>query len=174
MDFGDILDEWDKIKREHKESSPLAGSAKPVAAGPERKGPGKSTAHGALETWLSANGVSDKDSEGGCELQGAERGREAKRLAGLRPQASLDLHGMTGDEAELAIAEFIRSASRQGLEKVLVIHGKGLHSAGSPVLKKAARRTLESLPLAGRFGEADKIDGGSGALWVLIRSAGSR
>jgi DNA-nicking Smr family endonuclease len=153
MDFGEVLDEWEKINREHKDSS-----QKPAAR--------------ALEDWLSANGVRDKDDEAGSALDSAERGRESRRLASLKPQAVLDLHGMTGEEAESAISDFVYSSSRGGLEKVLVIHGKGLHSAGAPVLKKAARRAIEAHPLAGRFGEADRADGGSGALWVVIRKSG--
>jgi DNA-nicking Smr family endonuclease len=155
------LDEWDKIKREHKESSrpPVAESASASA----------SAARHSLESWLAANGVDDKDAETG---DSPEPGLESRRFAKLKPQAALDLHGLTGEEAESAIAAFIDESSRQGLEKVLVIHGKGLHSAGLPVLKKAARRALEAHRLAGRFGEADKADGGSGALWVLIRRRG--
>jgi DNA-nicking Smr family endonuclease len=126
----------------------------------------------ALEDWLSTNGVHDKDDEAGAALDSAERGRESRRLASLKPQAVLDLHGMTGEEAESAIADFVYSSSRSGLEKVLVIHGKGLHSTGAPVLKKAARRAIEAHPLAGRFGEAERADGGSGALWVVIRRRG--
>jgi DNA-nicking Smr family endonuclease len=167
VDFGDILDEWERIKREHKDSSPSPETRKAAA----REAPAAPKAGGALEAWLAKNGIKDKDAEAGEGRNGAERGLESRRLAALRPQAVLDLHGMTGEEAEAAIADFVSSSSRRGLEKVLVIHGKGLHSSGAPVLKKAARRALESLPLAGRFGEADKIDGGSGALWVLIRSA---
>jgi DNA-nicking Smr family endonuclease len=153
MDFGQVLEEWEKIKREHDDSSP-----KPATR--------------VLEDWLATNGIRDKDDEAGAALDSAERGRESRRLSSIRPQAVLDLHGMTGAEAESAIADFVDSSSRTGLEKVLVIHGKGLHSAGAPVLKKAARRAIEAHPLAGRFGEADKADGGSGALGVLIRHRG--
>ena len=163
MNFGDILEEWEKIKREREETSTPPSDPK------QKPGP---SASAALDAWLAANGVSDKDdAEGRRE---ADRGLESRRLAELRPQAVLDLHGMTSDEAEAAIAEFVDSSSRRGLEKVLVIHGKGLHSSGMPVLKKVARRAIEAQPLAGRFGEADKADGGSGALWVLIRRRGRR
>ena len=134
MDFGDILNEWDKIKRER-----------------------------------DAGGGEDKDSRL-PPLDAADRGDESRRVAALRPQAVLDLHGMTADEAEAAIARFLESSARGGLEKVLVIHGKGLHSEGwLSVLKKTARKALEAHRLAGRFGEAAKADGGSGALWVMIR-----
>jgi len=168
MDFGRILDDWEKMQHEREDSSP------PLA----RKGAGADTssadaaARGALEAWLAEHDVGDKDAESGEAAGDAESSREARRLATLKPEAALDLHGMTGEEAESAIADFLDSSSRIGLEKVLVIHGKGLHSTGLPVLKKTARRALEAHPLAGKFGEADKIDGGSGALWVLIRKRG--
>jgi DNA-nicking Smr family endonuclease len=150
MDFGEILDEWERIKR-----------ARTEIQQPARKKP-----LSVLEAWLDANGVGDKDAE---ELEGEDRAEETRRRSAMKPQATLDLHGMKAEEAESAISVFIESSSRAGLEKVLVIHGKGLHSEGAPVLKKAARRALEAHPLAGRFGEANKADGGSGALWVLIR-----
>ena len=157
MDFGDILDEWDKIKKD-REASPSPAKAKERGS--------------ALEAWLDAEGVEDKDA---ARLPDAsERREEARRLAALKPQASLDLHGMSAEEAESAIARFIESSSRNGLEKVLVIHGKGLHSEGGRgVLKQAARRAVEAHRLAGRFGEAARAEGGSGALWVMIRSGRS-
>jgi DNA-nicking Smr family endonuclease len=158
MDFGEILDEWERTERERDDSSrtPQAKSA--------LDGSGSSR---ALEAWLAEKGVRDKDAE--AEGRRADRGLEARRLAELKPQALLDLHGMKAEEAKASIASFVEASSRQGLEKVLLIHGKGLHSAGEPMLKKVARQVLEALPLAGRFGPADKADGGSGALWVLIR-----
>jgi Uncharacterized protein conserved in bacteria len=175
MDFGEILDEWEKIKRE-RETSRREGEASRSPHAPRgeavRSQDASTKSPSALEAWLSAN----EDQRGALEgreeeLEGSpqERADEAHRLSSLRPQAALDLHGMTAERAQAAVWAFIEQSARSGLEKVLVIHGKGLHSEGSPVLKKAARRALEAQPLAGRFGEADKRDGGSGALWVLIR-----
>ena len=160
MDFGDILDEWDKMK-----DSKAPGG--PGAAGMPASAP-KGGEASALEAWLAEKGVEDKDADEEEERPG--HSRELRRLASLKPQAVLDLHGMTEAEAESAISAFINSSAREGLEKVLVIHGKGLHSEGGrPVLKKAARRVLEAHPLAGRLGEAGRGEGCSGALWVAIR-----
>jgi DNA-nicking Smr family endonuclease len=191
MDFGDILDEWDKIKREREEerkessglpapSAPAPSAPAPSAPAPGKPAPGKpgpakpgraSPAKAALESWLDAKGVEDKDAESDQSRRAgaAERAQEGRRLGALKSQAVLDLHGLSAEEAESAVWAFIDSSARHGLEKVLVIHGKGIHSAGSPVLKKAARRVLEGHPLAGRFGEADRAEGGSGAMWVLIK-----
>jgi DNA-nicking Smr family endonuclease len=155
MNFGDILNEWDKIERERK--------ARPAA-----EKPGAQT-NSAFEAWLAAKGVEGKDEASPLE-EAEDRGAEAHRLAGLRPQASLDLHGMFAEDAEAAIRRFIDDSARAGLEKVLIIHGKGLHSEGGvSVLKRAARRAVEAHPLAGRYGEAAKSEGGAGALWVIIR-----
>jgi DNA-nicking Smr family endonuclease len=142
MNFGDILNQWDDLEKGKRSNA-------------------------SLEAWLDAKGVEDKD-RNDQEIQ--DRETEYRRLSGLRTQAVLDLHGMNMEEAESAIACFIDASSRSGLEKVLVIHGKGLHSEGGvSVLKKTARRALEAHPLAGRFGEAAKSEGGTGALWVIIR-----
>lgn len=154
MDFGRILDDWEKIKQEHKDTAP------------------SSAARASLEAWLDQNGTSDKDAaaDSGRSGRGLEAGRlAAKRLAALKTEAALDLHGMTAEEAESSVAVFLEESFRAGLEKVLIIHGKGLHSTGSPVLKKAARKAIEAHSKAGRFGQADRTEGGSGALWVIIR-----
>lgn len=181
MDFGEVLDEWEKIKRERTNSPrpPVRAPDGPADAGgpspakPVVGGRPSGGARASLEAWLSANGVDDKDAAADRAERGAvSGGREVRRFAALRPQAVLDLHGLSGQEAEGAIAAFVDESARLGLEKVLIIHGKGLHSSGAPVLKRAAQRALESHRLAGRFGEADKADGGSGALWVSIRRKG--
>jgi len=152
MDFGDILDEWDRMKDR--------GAPRPEASR-------KTGCRAALESWLEEKGVEDKDSS---QEEFRDRSRDARRFAALKPQAVLDLHGMTAEEAEAAITVFIDSSAREGLEKVLIIHGKGIHSEGGiPVLKKTARRSLEAHPLAGKIGEAARDEGGSGALWVAIR-----
>jgi DNA-nicking Smr family endonuclease len=177
MDFGDILAEWDRIKRDRLEEASTLGTTAPtapvVASAPRAKP--KSASSTALAQWLEANGVCDKDAEAELAPESGAVSREkrcveARRLDSLKCQAVLDLHGMTSAEAKTSVRGFIDASARAGLEKVLVIHGKGLHSEGAPVLKKATRDVLESHPLAGRFGEATKEEGGSGAVWVLIRS----
>ena len=119
-----------------------------------------------METWLERHGVEDKDAK--AEAQDF-KGAQGRRLAELRPGARLDLHGKTVAEAEYALGVFLEDSARMGIEKVLVITGKGNHSASGPVLAKAMRSFLEANPRAGRFGTADRADGGAGALWVVVR-----
>jgi DNA-nicking Smr family endonuclease len=110
-----------------------------------------------------------EEREGSAEKKdAAAKGRaSAERIKRMRPQATLDLHGKTMAEAELAIGIFLTDAQRQGMEKVLIIHGKGLHS--EPVLASAVRKILEGTPMVGAFGPAARDSGGRGATWARIR-----
>jgi DNA-nicking Smr family endonuclease len=85
------------------------------------------------------------------------------------PQATLDLHGMTSREAEQALERFILLSRRRGLRKVLIVHGKGNHSRGEPVLQRVVRKYLEKSPYTGAFGPAERRHGGRGATWAVVR-----
>lgn len=93
----------------------------------------------------------------------------AAGLRKMRPQAVIDLHGMKAPEAEKALWKFMASCREKGLVKVLIIHGKGLHSDGEGVLKKVVDDFLRDCPHAGMNGTPDSRDGGSGARWVIIK-----
>ncbi|SDM21369.1 DNA-nicking endonuclease, Smr domain [Oryzisolibacter propanilivorax] len=84
-------------------------------------------------------------------------------------QRHLDLHGLRTDEAREALAEFIRLAHRTGLRCVRVVHGKGLGSPGRvPVLKSRVQRWLVQKKEVLAFVQARPLDGGAGALVVLL------
>ena len=119
-----------------------------------------------MDEWLKMYPPEDKD---GGNLRPSPAPVHRKKLRKMAPQQTLDLHGMTAEEASAALEDFLRQASRKGLKKVLVIHGKGIHSDGRPVLKKTAFKVIEMSPHAGEFGTADNKDGGSGAVWVLLK-----
>jgi len=86
-----------------------------------------------------------------------------------KPQAELDLHGLNSVQAEEVLDRFIRDAKARGLSLVLLIHGKGNHSTGEPVLARVVRSYLEKCPLTGAFGPAARDEGGRGATRVRIR-----
>ena len=151
-------------KTEGSESGPVSGKGPAAAARPA-----KSTAD-YLNHWMTIHGVPDKDEAGDAEGDDRKnRIEEAERLRHMRPQAVLDLHGKTASGAEALVTDFLVASSRSGLEKVLIIHGKGLHSAGEPVMAEIVRKALEATSLAGSFGPADRNQGGRGATWVRIR-----
>jgi len=85
-------------------------------------------------------------------------------------EARLDLHGMTQAEAHRALAAFVSGARADGRRCVLVITGRGL--AGGGVLRSAVPRWLDEPELRRHIlalSSAQPRDGGSGALYVLIR-----
>jgi DNA-nicking Smr family endonuclease len=86
-------------------------------------------------------------------------------------QDDLDLHGMSGDEAALATAEFLAHCKRIGLRCVRIIHGKGLRSVGrEPVLKRRIRKLLTRRDEILAFVEPRALQGGGGAVVVLLQA----
>lgn len=88
-------------------------------------------------------------------------------------QRQLDLHGLRTDEAREALGAFIRQAHRSGLRCLRIIHGKGLGSPGkSPVLKGRVQGWLVQKKEVLAFVQARPVQGGAGALLVLLVPAG--
>jgi DNA-nicking Smr family endonuclease len=85
-------------------------------------------------------------------------------------QDQLDLHGMTRTEAREAVAQFIREAVRRARRCVRIVHGKGLGSKNrEPVLKGKVRLWLAQREEVLAFCQAPAVQGGSGAMLVLLR-----
>jgi DNA-nicking Smr family endonuclease len=85
-------------------------------------------------------------------------------------QRQLDLHGLRTDEAREALGQFIRQAQRDGARCVRVVHGKGLGSPGRmPVLKGRVLSWLVQKQEVLAFVQARPVDGGAGALIVLLQ-----
>ncbi|MDR1971390.1 MAG: Smr/MutS family protein [Treponema sp.] len=119
-----------------------------------------------MDKWLKTYGVYDKDAEE-AEREGPSAAGKRPRLKRGRPDAFIDLHGLTRDEAWTALEDFFERARQQGLVKLGIIHGKGNHSQGEAVLKKVVREFIERCPFAGESGQAPV--GGSGVTWVLLK-----
>ncbi|HUX62767.1 Smr/MutS family protein [Sulfuricella sp.] len=87
-------------------------------------------------------------------------------------QAELDLHGMTSDEARACLTGFLDECKQLGLRCVRVIHGKGLSSRNhEPVLKQKTASWLMQRDEILAFCQARPMDGGSGAVIVLLKVA---
>ena len=96
--------------------------------------------------------------------------RKLKR-GGWVLRAELDLHGMSGDEARLAVADFLHHSLRRDIRCVRIIHGKGLGSKNrEPVLKHKVRHWLMQRDDVLAFCQARQVDGGAGAVVVLLKS----
>jgi len=92
----------------------------------------------------------------------------------LKPEAELDLHGLTVEEACTKVRFFLQDALYRGCRTVLVITGKGSHSSDGPVMRVAMERLLESQrELVLEWGLAPQRYGGRGALFVFLRQSGT-
>ena len=85
-------------------------------------------------------------------------------------QAELDLHGLTLDKAEPTLTSFLSYCQQQGLRCVRIIHGKGWGSRDNkPVLKSHVNYWLRQSTIVLAFCSATIEDGGTGALYVLLK-----
>jgi DNA-nicking Smr family endonuclease len=88
-------------------------------------------------------------------------------------QAHLDLHGLNREQARASVADFIRKSHREGKRCLLIVHGRGLGSKDNiPVLKNKLAAWLTRGAIGRRvlaFTSAKPYDGGTGAVYVLLR-----
>ena len=103
---------------------------------------------------------------GGVRIQTMRRLRR-----GLYPiDDELDLHGLGQTAARDELADFIARSRDRGCRCIRIIHGKGYRSgARGPVLKAAVNFWLRRHLDVVAFVSARAMDGGTGALYVLLR-----
>ena len=95
---------------------------------------------------------------------------------------SIDLHGYTLDEANKTIANFIKKAFSENVNKLIVVTGKGLHSENEkdPYVSKDLGILKYSVPefitndkdLMSKINEitdAKIEDGGGGAFYIFLK-----
>ena len=98
--------------------------------------------------------------------------RTMRRLArgNYAVQSEIDLHGMTAEEARGELRDFLESAVRRGHTCVRVVHGKGLGSGQrGPVMKRKVNAWLRRWDAVLAFTSTPQVDGGTGAVYVLLR-----
>ncbi len=98
--------------------------------------------------------------------------RELRKLRrGTYPVADrLDLHGFTAPAASAEVARFLAQGGHEGRRCVCIVHGRGVHSKDNvSVLKTRVRELLTRHPAVLGFTDAPPSDGGSGAVYVLLR-----
>lgn len=84
--------------------------------------------------------------------------------------AELDLHGLRVEQARLALVTLLQQAQATGARILRIIHGKGQGSAdGRAILKAHTHHWLRQHPDVLAFCPAQAADGGSGAVYVLLR-----
>jgi DNA-nicking Smr family endonuclease len=92
------------------------------------------------------------------------------RRGQLPSEAELDLHGMRIADAREAVARFLDAALSRGQRCVRIVHGKGYGSSNDqPVLKNKLNTWLRQRGEVLAFCSARPADGGTGAVYVLIK-----
>jgi DNA-nicking Smr family endonuclease len=92
------------------------------------------------------------------------------RRGHYRVESELDLHGLTVPEAKQALRDFLSRVIARQSRCVRIIHGKGLGSGPrGPVLKKAVNVILRRTDAVVAFCTARPVDGGTGAIYVLLQ-----
>jgi DNA-nicking Smr family endonuclease len=113
-------------------------------------------------------------------IEGSVPGFDRKLMRKLRNghfpiQDFIDLHGMTRQLAKMKVREFLLASYKNGLRCVLIVHGRGLNSENHiPVLKERlpvwlSRGPVKKIVLA--FSTARPYDGGTGAIYILLRKS---
>jgi DNA-nicking Smr family endonuclease len=100
------------------------------------------------------------------------RTRLRLRRGEIEVEREIDLHGLDARAAEQALRRTLGLALEAGERCVLVIHGRGLRSAGVPTLKEGLAGWLAKPPHGARvlaFESAGPGRGGTGATCVLLR-----
>ncbi|HET8881388.1 MAG TPA: Smr/MutS family protein [Solimonas sp.] len=94
------------------------------------------------------------------------------RRGHYRIDAELDLHGLNRDRAKLAVVQFLARCHERDLRCVRIVHGKGNGSPNSgPVLKALLGSWLRRRKDVLAYCTARVVDGGTGAIYVLLRAS---
>lgn len=148
--------------------APFRKSIKPVATQSKRD------ARKVMESLLSFE-QEDLEVQSGEALSFARPGLQHTVLKKLRKgqfviERELDLHGKTVAEAAQELTEFIYRSRLDGKRCVRIIHGKGQGSPDRiPVLKTKVNSWLRQKDEVLAFCSARQVDGGVGAVYVLLK-----
>lgn len=101
---------------------------------------------------------------------GLQRRRIKQLIDGkILQSACLDLHRMTVAQARLAVMSFLMDSRKQAYRCVRIIHGKGQLSRSGAKLKNHLNFWLQQISWILAFCSAQAKDGGTGAVYVLLR-----
>lgn len=110
------------------------------------------------------------------EKESSPRRMKLLRQGKLAPEAKLDLHGSTREEARQKVRHFLEDSTYKGKKVVLVVTGKGKGSEGEPVLRAEIERYLrfDASAWVVEWGRAPGNYGGEGALVVFLKQRKNR
>jgi len=126
---------------------------------------------------MLSDDIDSAEIETGEELLFARSGIQHGILRKLRRgqfsiSDELDMHGMTVAVARREVLDFIDHCQVKRTRCVRIIHGKGHGSPGrQPVLKTKLNHWLQQIDAVLAFCSARPIDGGTGAVYVLLKKS---
>jgi DNA-nicking Smr family endonuclease len=120
--------------------------------------------------------ITDTGDEISFRRDGVQDGVMRKLKRGeYRIEEVCDLHGLRVDEAKALLREFLALVLARNLRCVRIIHGKGKGSGPrGPVLKTAVNTILRKTAPVLAFTSARRVDGGTGAINVLLSNHSKR
>lgn len=98
--------------------------------------------------------------------------KKLKKTFDVSIDSTIDLHLRTKKETSFILKSFIEDSINKRDKFVLIIHGKGIHSTGSGILKSFVKQILESKfnNVIDWYSIAPKKYGGDGAVIVKLKS----
>tara|TARA_B100001027_G_C16145179_1_gene275480 strand:- start:259 stop:678 length:420 start_codon:yes stop_codon:yes gene_type:complete len=100
----------------------------------------------------------------------------------IKNTKNFDFHGFSLEEANKTINKLIKDSYKNGIRKLVVVTGKGIHSDNekNPYISKDLgilkysmpeyiKNTPELMKLINEIKEADITDGGSGAFYIFLK-----
>jgi DNA-nicking Smr family endonuclease len=96
------------------------------------------------------------------------------RLGRCAIEACLDLHGMTVEQARVAVIEFVRDCLLRDIRCALINHGKGEGRQQPAVLKSCVAHWLPQLAEVLAFHSAQNNQGGVGATYIMLKKSDAK
>ncbi len=93
------------------------------------------------------------------------------RKGKCQPDARLDLHRKTVEQARQDVYNFIDDAQKYDLRILIILHGKGEKEAIPALLKSWINKWLREIEDVLAFHSAQQFDGGTGAVYVLLKKS---
>ncbi|QEN05014.1 hypothetical protein EW093_09930 [Thiospirochaeta perfilievii] len=153
MGFDDILNQWESTKGLKKEPTNTPKKVKKVVS---------------MSSFLDMYPPDEDSGEGIPEKMTPRQKRRNYRR--MKPQETLDLHGFSLAAGIIELKDFLYRCKKRKIEKILIIHGKGLHSPnGDSVLRDGVIGELKALSFIGEIGHPSEKEGGAGATWAVIK-----
>ena len=133
------------------------------------------------------NKISDKDKKDWEEFISKDEELLNKDLSSIKENfskiKSIDLHGYTLEKANKTIESFINNSHEEGVSKLIIVTGKGLHSENEKdpyVSKKLSilkysvpefiKNKTELMKKITDIKDANIEDGGSGAFYIHLKN----